>query len=114
MEIRKTQTGVRQRIEMRRVDFAAECAQIRKAPVVGHQHHEIGTLGRRARRRRRRGGTRVGCGIGRDRKRQHAQQSQQTKTRARPLMYRHSNHLLLTLHSALASATPQAKIHRAM
>lgn len=71
MEIGKPQTCAGQRIEMRGIDFATECTHVGKAPVVGYQHHEIGTLGRRTRGRRR-WGARARCGIGRYRKRQHA------------------------------------------
>ena len=48
MEIGKTQASFGQRIEMGCIDFAAESAQIGKAPIVGHQHHKIRALDRRA------------------------------------------------------------------
>ena len=49
MEIGKTQTGFGQRIEVGCIDFSAKSAQIGKAPVVGHQYHEIRSRCARAR-----------------------------------------------------------------
>ena len=41
MEIGKPGATPRQRVQVGRVDFAAKGAQVGKAPVVGHQHHQV-------------------------------------------------------------------------
>ena len=46
MKVREPHAAPGQRIQMGGIDFAAKGAQVGKAPVVGHQHHNVGALGR--------------------------------------------------------------------
>ena len=47
MEIGKPGAPQGQRVQVRRVDLAAKGAQVGKAPVVRHQHHQVRAGGRR-------------------------------------------------------------------
>ena len=48
MEVSKAGSLLRQRVDIRRGNFAAKCANISKAPVVCDQYHDVGASRRRA------------------------------------------------------------------
>ena len=43
MKVGKAGAALRQRVNVRRGDLAAESADVAEAPVVGYQQHDVGT-----------------------------------------------------------------------